>query len=200
MLKKHPLNIANVRGIKYNYTIKRKGNPMETFMDTISATLSSDCTCDSYNEETDEYEPSESCYGDCYEMQKDDVDYVIGEWQKLNEIEEDDFILIKGRGMTWQNLEGSAKTTLETLPSILTINGDFTISWTLDVETKQLRARRGSHDEPMGAYFEFDFIKTLPCNVCGELINANIHAEELGMCVDCSNDYFTHEDEEEVEL
>jgi hypothetical protein len=200
MLKKRSLNIANVRGIKYNYTIKRKGNPMQINSELIIAEMSSDCTCDTYNEETDEYEPSETCYGDCYEIQKDDVDYVIGEWQKLNEIEEDDFIIINGRGMTWQNLEGSAKTTLDNLSSILTINGDFRITWTLHEETKKLTARRGSHDEPMGANFEIDFIKTLPCNVCGELINAEIHAEELGMCLDCSNAYFTHEDEEPVDL
>lgn len=173
---------------------------METFLDTISATVSNDCQCDTYNEETDEYTPSEYCYGDCYELQKEDVAYVIGEWQKLNEIEEDDFILIKGRGMTWQNLEGSAKTTLENLPNILNINGDYNISWTLDVESKSLRARRGSHDEPMGAYFEFDFVHTLPCDNCGDLISKDIHAEELGMCIECSNVYFTHNDEEEVEL
>lgn len=173
---------------------------METNSEVMIAELSSDCTCEDYNEESGEFEPMEYCYGDCYEMQKEDTAYVIGEWQKLNEIEEDDFILIKGRGMTWQNLEGSARTTLENLPTILTINGDYRITWTLEEETKKLTARRGSHDEPMGAYFDFDFIKTLPCNVCGELINADIHAEELGMCIDCSNDYFTHEDEEEVEL
>ena len=174
---------------------------MEELLDTtITATLSSDCTCLNYNEETGEDEPMEYCYGDCWEMQKEDTAYVIGEWQKLNEIEEDDFILIKGRRMTWQNLEGSAQTKLANLDSILTINGDFTITWTLDTATKLLTAKRGSHDEPMGAYFDFDFIKTLPCNVCGDLMNAEIHAEELGMCIDCSNAYFTHEDEEEVEL
>ncbi len=34
-----------------------------------------------------------------------------------------------------------------------------------------------------------------PCDTCGVLIDADIHAEELGFCVDCSNAYFSHEDE-----
>jgi len=178
---------------------KEKETLMEQNLDVMIATLSSDCTCEDYNEELGEFVPMEYCYGDCYEMQKEDTAYVIGEWQKLNEIAEDDFILIKGRRMTWQNLEGSAKTTLDKLDSILTINGDFTITWTLDIPNKKLTARRGSHDEPMGAYFDFDFVHTLPCDNCGELMSKDIHAEELGMCIDCSNDYFTHNDEE-VEL
>lgn len=37
----------------------------------------------------------------------------------------------------------------------------------------------------------------LPCDKCGTLIEADIHAEELGMCVECSNAYFNHEEEEE---
>jgi hypothetical protein len=117
--------------------------------------------------------------------------------------ETDDGALVVSAGGTfgtYLDLEGSAKTTLDKLDSILTINGDFTITWTLDTATKLLTARRGSHDEPMGAYFDFDFVHTLPCDNCGELMSKDIHAEELGMCIDCSNDYFTHNDEEEVEL
>jgi len=30
------------------------------------------------------------------------------------------------------------------------------------------------------------------------LIPSDIHEEELGMCVDCSNEYFTHLDEDET--
>jgi hypothetical protein len=37
---------------------------------------------------------------------------------------------------------------------------------------------------------------TTPCNVCGTPVNTDIHAEELGMCVECSNNYFTHKDED----
>jgi predicted nucleic acid-binding Zn-ribbon protein len=40
---------------------------------------------------------------------------------------------------------------------------------------------------------------TLPCVECGEPVDADIHAEELGFCLDCSNAYFDHSDEEETE-
>jgi hypothetical protein len=40
---------------------------------------------------------------------------------------------------------------------------------------------------------------TKPCDVCGTLIDADIHAEELGMCVECSNAYFTHPEEQDNE-
>ena len=63
---------------------------MEQNLDVMTATVSTDCTCEDYNEELGEFVPMEYCYGDCYEMQKEDVFYVIGEWQKLNEIDEDD--------------------------------------------------------------------------------------------------------------
>jgi hypothetical protein len=40
---------------------------------------------------------------------------------------------------------------------------------------------------------------TTPCNDCGILIDTDIHKEELGMCVECSHKYWSHEDEETPE-
>lgn len=173
---------------------------MEQLLDTISATVDTDCQCNAYNEETDAFEPMEYCEGECYEWQKEDVFYVLGEWQRLNDIEEDDKILITGTGIGWQSRSGYKETDILELHGALALDGEFRISWTLDIPTKKLRARRSSHDEPMGANFEIEFFKMLPCNVCGDPVNAEIHAEELGMCIECSNAYFTHEDEEEMEL
>ena len=34
-----------------------------------------------------------------------------------------------------------------------------------------------------------------PCDTCGTPIDADIHAEELGMCLTCSNAYWSHEGE-----
>jgi hypothetical protein len=39
--------------------------------------------------------------------------------------------------------------------------------------------------------------QTTPCVVCSTPISTDIWHEELGMCLDCSNTYFTHEDEEQ---
>ena len=32
----------------------------------------------------------------------------------------------------------------------------------------------------------------LPCDVCQTPIDADIHAEELGMCLECSDAYYEH--------
>lgn len=37
---------------------------------------------------------------------------------------------------------------------------------------------------------------TLPCVECGTPVKADIHAEELGMCIPCSNAYYDHSEEE----
>ena len=44
--------------------------------------------------------------------------------------------------------------------------------------------------EKWGIYFT---PSETPCDVCETLIDTEIHAEELGMCVDCSHNYFSQE-------
>lgn len=41
--------------------------------------------------------------------------------------------------------------------------------------------------------------QTTPCDECGAPVDTDIHAEELGMCLECSNRYWNHEDEQERE-
>ena len=38
---------------------------------------------------------------------------------------------------------------------------------------------------------------TTPCNWCGAPVDSDIHEEEMGMCLSCSDAYWTHEDEQE---
>lgn len=38
----------------------------------------------------------------------------------------------------------------------------------------------------------------LPCVWCDVPIDEDVWHEELGMCVDCSNDWYDHEDGEDV--
>ena len=40
-------------------------------------------------------------------------------------------------------------------------------------------------------------MNTTPCDHCGTPVDTDIHKEELGMCIDCSNKYWTHEEEED---
>lgn len=168
---------------------------MELNSEVMIAKVDTDCQCESFDDELDAYVPNEYCDGDCYEWQKEDVFHLLGEWYTLNEIDEYDDILVKGRRMTWQNLEGIATTDTLKLDSVLSFGGDFRIEWKLDIPTKTLTATRWSHDEPTGAYFDFDFVKMLPCERCGDKVQADIHAEELGMCVECSNKYYDHDDQ-----
>lgn len=35
-----------------------------------------------------------------------------------------------------------------------------------------------------------------PCVGCEDLVDADVHEEELGMCVMCSNAYFSHDHDE----
>lgn len=37
---------------------------------------------------------------------------------------------------------------------------------------------------------------TSPCVYCSEPVETDVWHEELGMCVECSNDYFSHDEEE----
>ena len=44
-----------------------------------------------------------------------------------------------------------------------------------------------------GIYFPSKDNDLTPCDVCETLIDTEIHAEEFGMCVECSNEYFSQE-------
>ena len=154
---------------------------------TVSVTT--DCLCG----EGDTDYLTEYCSGDCYEWQKEDVFALLGEWQLLNNVDEDDIIRINASSVGWQGRSGYKDTDILELHGALSLNGDFRIEWYLEDAT--LTARRWSHDEPVGTgLFTFEIYKG--CDKCGDPVVKDIHAEELGMCIECSNAYFTHEDEE----
>jgi hypothetical protein len=154
---------------------------------TVSVTT--DCLCGEGDTDT----LTEYCSGECYEWQKEDVFALLGEWQLLNNVDEDDIIRINASSVGWQGRSGYKDTDILELHGALSLNGDFKIEWYLEDGT--LTARRWSHDEPVGTgIFTFEIYKG--CDKCGDPVVKDIHAEELGMCIECSNAYFTHEDEE----
>ncbi len=121
--------------------------------ETLTASVTTDCLC-----ENEDGTPSEECF-DCYEWQKDWVFELLGMWQLANGVTEDDTILVKGTGMTWQRLSGWKTTDILNLHSTLSLNGDFRIEWYLE-DGKTLTARRWSHDEPTGTgLFTFEIMK-----------------------------------------
>jgi hypothetical protein len=158
-------------------------------MEKQTVTVTTDCLCGEGDTDT----LTEYCSGECYEWQKEDVFALLGEWQLLNNVDEDDTIRINASSVGWQGRSGYKDTDILELHGALSLNGDFKIDWYL--EGNELTARRWSHDEPVGTgIFTFDILKG--CDKCGELIQKDIHAEELGMCIECSNAYFNHEDED----
>ncbi len=124
-----------------------------TTIEKLTAEVTTDCVC--YEGDTDY---NEYCSGDCYEWQKEWVMELIGMWQLANGVTEDDTILIKGTGMTWQRLSGWKTTDILELHGALALDGDFRIEWYL--ENNELTARRWSHDEPTGTgLFTFEVMK-----------------------------------------
>ena len=158
-----------------------------TTTEKYTASVTTDCLC-----ENEDGTPASECF-DCYEWQKDGVFELLGEWQKSNNIDENDTILINGTRMGWAKQDGYKYTNILELHGALALDGgDFRIEWYL--ENNELTARRWSHDEPVGTGL-FTFTVFCSCDKCGEPIEKDIHIEELGMCVDCSNKYFDHEGE-----
>lgn len=43
---------------------------------------------------------------------------------------------------------------------------------------------------------EYEYTETRPCQYCQTPVDHDIWFEELGMCVECSNRYYDHEDME----
>jgi len=129
--------------------------------EVIKAELSSDCYCEEYDEETGESKLDEQgevvmsqvCFG-CYDDDKTYIqDDLIATWAERNGFEMDTPLKVNGSRMTWLSRSGYAYATPETLIDKLTLNGDFTLRFTLTGTT--LEVVRASHDE-LGALFEFE--------------------------------------------
>jgi hypothetical protein len=129
--------------------------------EVIKAELSSDCYCEEYDEETGESKLDEQgevvmsqvCFG-CYDDDKTYIqDDLIATWAERNGFEMDTPLKVNGSRMTWLSRSGYAYATPETLIDKLTLNGDFTLRFTLTDNT--LEVVRASHDE-LGALFEFE--------------------------------------------
>ena len=133
-------------------------------MDTtevIKVELSSNCSCEEYDDETGESKldeqgevvMSQECFG-CYDDDKAYIqDEVITTWVERNGFEMNTPLKVNGSRMTWLGRSGYAYATPETLIDKLTLNGDFILRFTLTGNT--LTVVRSSHDE-YGAGFEFE--------------------------------------------
>jgi hypothetical protein len=164
---------------------------------TTNITVTSDCICEVYDEELEQYTPATECFGDCYsEMVENLNEVIIKPYAEAKGWQLDDQIKVEVSAIGWQRRSGYTMTTLDGLLESLQINGDFRIVFTRNLDTNELTAVRYSHDEPVGTG-TFEITEHyLSCDKCGDPVKDDVHAEELGMCVECSNRYFNHEDEE----
>ena len=120
-------------------------------MDTLEkqvVTLESNCTCTNEDES-----PSEDCFG-CWDDSLSNLDYLKDEWVKRIGGKPFSSVVSHASGMGWMKTSGHASVSFDKLHRAVTLNGDFTITFTL--EGNELTASRSSHDEPTGgARFRF---------------------------------------------
>jgi hypothetical protein len=130
---------------------------METTNETLTLQyeLSSNCSCETYDEDTDTSSPSNECWG-CYDDDLGNIKHdLLNKWLVANEFELDTPIKIIGTRMTWRGLGGYKITTPAELVSSLTGDYDFTLRFYASNDYKTLKVVRSSHDE-FGASFEFE--------------------------------------------
>ena len=120
-------------------------------LESLTATYTTNCECLDYDEETGTETPAEYCLDYCHEDNKEHCLELISEWLRVNNNPQ--AVTITGKNLTWQHLTGYKIVLAQDILNALVINGEFTISLTLEGE--QLTARRASHDEPTGASFVF---------------------------------------------
>jgi hypothetical protein len=116
-------------------------------MQAWSATITTHCTCEYYDVDADTYEPSDHCFGDCFDMAWEDATTMIHEWATYWDT---NGMRIEADRMTWRGLSGYTELSFgndfELALKAFTIDGDFTLELSLDSDG-QLSVRRQSHDE-----------------------------------------------------
>lgn len=162
---------------------------METLENEMTVVLSTDCDCLYFDENEVEVQ-FWNCSGDCW---NDEYEYFHSEflplWLKANGFAEDEIIRLEGSRMTWRNVAGYIDIEAGKLIDTLAINGDFRLVFTLSSNQKTLKARRSSHDEPTGAYFEISKSEANKCSWCGNIticeVLDSVYPNELACVEHC---------------
>lgn len=135
---------------------------MET-KELITATLTTDCQCTYYEDETGDWLESPNCDG-CGQWMLEDADYLLDAWYTRNG--EPEAALISGTRLGWTRSNGYAiargyvyEVLTKAILKKLTLDADFTLTLTLD--NRQLTATRSSHDELRASFTVEPFI---PCD------------------------------------
>lgn len=118
------------------------------------AELTSDCTCEDWDTDTDTMTPAESCWG-CFDDAKDNFQFsVLEPWLKANDWDTETLVHVFGANMNWNRVSGWTDVRASELLDSVTLNGDFKLRFVL-LDDNSLICVRSSHDE-LGAIFVFD--------------------------------------------
>jgi hypothetical protein len=125
---------------------------MEKVLEIREFEISSDCSCEVYDEDTDTSSPSDECFN-CFADDKDNFKYeILQPWLEANGWDEDTVVYVFSGNMNWNRVAGWTNVYAKEAIDCLTLNGDFTLRYKLD--GKNLTCVRSSHDEH-GALFTF---------------------------------------------
>lgn len=125
---------------------------METVSNVVEFEMTSDCTCETWDEDTDTSSPSDECFG-CWTDDKLNFKYeILKPWLDANGWDEDTIIYVFSGNMNWNKVAGWTNVRASEVVDCLTLNGDFTLRFKLENDT--LTCVRSSHDE-YGALFTF---------------------------------------------
>jgi hypothetical protein len=125
---------------------------MEKVLEIREFEISSDCSCEVYDEDTDTSSPSDECFN-CFADDKDNFKYeILQPWLEANGWDEDTVVYVFSANMNWNHVAGWTNVYAREAIDCLTLNGEFTLRYKLD--GKNLTCVRSSHDEH-GALFTF---------------------------------------------
>lgn len=120
--------------------------------DVIEYEMTSECSCESWDDDTDTSSPSSECFG-CWDDDKDNFRFaVVNPWLERNGWDNDTLIYVFSGNMNWNRVAGWTNIRASEVLDALTLRGDFRLHYKL--EGKQLTCVRSSHDE-LGAMFTF---------------------------------------------
>ncbi len=135
---------------------------MSDVMNVIEVEVNSSCVCVAYDDYGNEVEAGD-CYG-CFDDSLEDLEYsILLPWLKAQDADNGDYIVVRGSNVGWMRVSGEATLeldyddVLDDLVKWFGLNGDFRLTFKL--ADGEFTVRRGSHDEPMGAYFDLRLVK-----------------------------------------
>lgn len=122
----------------------------------IEASVSTECSCEDYNEDTAKYLPSDECFG-CHEDSKYYAEAVLLEWRSRT-FPERERVKIVGTNMLWTRVSGWMTADFDRVIESLGLErADYRLVFKL--KGNDLTVMRYSHDEPTGATFYLELVE-----------------------------------------